>query len=393
MIKVKLGKGKGHRVEAGHPWIYANELETIEGTPQPGEIVEVYNFKNGFIGKGYFNQKSQIIIRLLTRSKEEEVNRHFFFNKLRQALKLRQQLGFKHNFRLVYGEADGLPGLIVDKLGPYLVIQSLALGIEVWKKDIVEALEKIMEPAGIYERNDVPVRVLEGLQEMKGFLTAPFPTQLIITEPDEIKFHVDIENGQKTGFFLDQKQNRYLIKKYVADARVLDCFCFSGSFSLYAGRYGAKSVLGLDISAQAIADAKKNAELNGLEKVITFEERNAFDALTDFYKERREFDTIILDPPAFTKSRSNIPNALKGYKEINLKAMKLLKSGGFLVTCTCSHFISPELFTQMLHEAASDAGKLIRQMEFSIQSKDHPYIWQIEETLYLKFFVLQVFNK
>jgi 23S rRNA (cytosine1962-C5)-methyltransferase len=386
---IKLQRGKGYRVEAGHPWIFTNEVELVEGDVMDGDIVDVYNFKNIFIGKGYFNGKSQIVIRLLTRDANENIEEAFFLDRITKANALRKQFGYTNNYRVVFGEADGLPALVVDKFGDILVLQILTLGMERWKPEIINALKKIFSPKGIYERNDVPVRRLEGLEEQKGFLTEPFDTRFIIEEPDGVKFHIDIENGQKTGFFLDQKENRRIIKPYVENREVLDCFCYTGSFSMYAAAYKARHVLGLDISEDAVRQAGENAKLNHFTN-CDFEVQNTFDALTLYLREGRQFDTIILDPPAFTKSRSKVENALKGYKEINLKALKLLRKGGFLITCTCSHFISEHHFVNVLYEAAVDAGVQVRQVEYHLQSKDHPYIWGIEETLYLKFYVLQV---
>ncbi len=386
---ITLQRGKGYRVEAGHPWIYNNEVDKIDDGIIDGDIVEVFNFKNNFIGKGYYNGKSQILVRLLTRHAEEIIDEAFFLKKISEANQRRYDTGFTNNYRVVFGEADELPALVVDKFNEVLVLQILTLGMERWKPEIVKALNKIFSPSAIYERNDVPVRVLEGLQENKGFLSEKVETQFIIEEPDNVKFWIDIENGQKTGFFLDQKENRQCIKPYVENKTVLDCFCYTGSFSMYALKYQAKHVLGLDISQDAIDKAKANAKLNGFDN-CTFEVQNTFDALTNFHRQQMKFDTIILDPPAFTKSRGNIENALKGYKEINLKALKLLNKGGFLITCTCSHFINQEMFRDIIEAASIDAHINVRQLESRIQSKDHPYIWGIEETLYLKFYVLQV---
>jgi 23S rRNA (cytosine1962-C5)-methyltransferase len=386
---ITLQRGKGYRIEAGHPWIYNNEVERIDDGIVDGDIVEVFNFKNNFIGKGYYNGKSQILVRLLTRDPNEPIDETFFFTKISEANQRRLDFGFTQNYRVVFGEADELPSLVVDKFNDVLVLQILTLGMERWKPEIVNALQRIFSPSGIYERNDVPVRLLEGLQETKGFLTAKVPTEFIIEEPEGVKFSIDIENGQKTGFFLDQKENRLCIKPYVENREVLDCFCYTGSFSMYAAKYNAKHVLGLDISQDAVDRATKNAKLNNFTN-CTFEVQNTFDALTNYYRQQRKFDTIILDPPAFTKSRGNIDNALKGYKEINLKALKLLNKGGYLITCTCSHFITPEMFRDVIEEASIDAHINVRQMEYRIQSKDHPYIWGIEETLYLKFYILQI---
>ncbi len=387
--KILLQRGKGYRVESGHPWIYGNEIDKTEGSPVDGSIVDVFNFKQKFIGRGYYNSRSQITVRLLTRNFAETIDDTFFLNKIKEAKARREEWGYTENYRVVFGESDGLPSLVIDKFGKIIVWQILTLGMEQWKHAIQEAIITLFQPEGIYERNDVPVRVLEGLTERKGFVSAPFPVKFVIKEPDAVKFWVDVENGQKTGFFLDQKENRMSIKPYVKDRNVLDCFCYTGSFSMYAAAYGAKKVLGLDISEDAVERARENALLNNFTQ-CTFEARNTFDALTQYHRNQQKFDTIILDPPAFTKSRNNIQSALKGYKEINLKALKILSKGGYLITCTCSHFIEPELFRGVIDEAAQDAGIQVRQMEYRIQSKDHPYIWGIEETLYLKFYVLQV---
>jgi 23S rRNA (cytosine1962-C5)-methyltransferase len=389
MAKVILGYKKGKRVESGHPWVYSNEIERIEGDYNPGDIVEVYNFKEKFIGKGYINPKSQITVRIMTRDKNEEINEDFFRRRIQAAWDYRKKVVETNSCRVVFGEADFLPALIVDKFGDYLVIQTLALGIDVWKDTIVKVLKEILNPKGIYERNDVPVRELEGLEQKKGFLSEPFDT-MVLTEENGVKFYVDVENGQKTGYFLDQKENRAAIKDIVKGADVLDCFCHTGSFSLHAGHFGAKSVLGIDISEHAVDFARKNAELNGLSDVCKFEVANTFDVLPAFVKEGRKFDVVILDPPAFTKSRSAIEGAIRGYKEINLRALKLIKPGGFLVTASCSHFMYPDLFMEIIMDAAHDAKRTIRQVEYRTQAKDHPVLLNSGETLYLKFLILQV---
>jgi 23S rRNA (cytosine1962-C5)-methyltransferase len=389
MAKVILGYKKGKRVESGHPWVYSNEIERIEGDYNPGDIVEVYNFKEKFIGKGYINPKSQITVRIMTRDKNEEINEDFFRRRIQAAWDYRKKVIETNSCRVVFGEADFLPALIVDKFGDYLVIQTLALGIDVWKDTIVKVLKEILNPKGIYERNDVPVRELEGLEQKKGFLSEPFDT-MVLTEENGVKFYVDVENGQKTGYFLDQKENRAAIKDIVKGADVLDCFCHTGSFSLHAGHFGAKSVLGIDISEHAVDFARKNAELNGLSDVCKFEVANTFDVLPAFVKEGRKFDVVILDPPAFTKSRSAIEGAIRGYKEINLRALKLIKPGGFLVTASCSHFMYPDLFMEIIMDAAHDAKRTIRQVEYRTQAKDHPVLLNSGETLYLKFLILQV---
>jgi 23S rRNA (cytosine1962-C5)-methyltransferase len=389
MTKVILGYRKGLRVEYGHPWVYLNEIERIEGPYEPGDIVEVFNCKDRFIGKGYINPKSQITVRLLTRNKTEEINEEFFRKRITAAWNLRKNVIETTCCRVIFGEADFIPALIVDKYSDYLVIQTLALGIDIWKDTIVKILNEVFAPKGIYERNDVPVRELEGLDQKKGFLSEPFDT-IVLTEENGVQFYVDIENGQKTGYFLDQKENRASIKNIVKNADVLDCFCHTGSFSLHAGHYGAKSVLGIDISELAVEAARKNAQLNGLSDVCRFESANAFDVLNQWVREGKKYDVVILDPPAFTKSRSAIEGALRGYKEINLRGMKLLKPGGFLITCSCSHYMYPELFTEVIMEAAKDAHRTLRQIEYRFQAKDHPVLWNSDETLYLKFLILQV---
>lgn len=390
MAKVILVyKKKGLRVEYGHPWVYLNEIETIDGSYEPGDIVEVYNSKDRFIGKGYINPKSQITVRLLTRDKSEEINEDFFRKKIIEAWNLRKKIIETECCRVVFGEADFIPALIVDKYSDYLVIQTLALGIDIWKDTIVKILNEVFAPKGIYERNDVHVRELEGLVQKKGFLSEPFDT-MVLTHENGVQFYVDIENGQKTGYFLDQKENRASIKSIVKDADVLDCFCHTGLFSIHAGKYGAKSVLGIDISELAVEAARKNAELNGLSDVCKFESANVFGVLPQWVREGKKYDVVILDPPAFTKSRSAIDGAIRGYKEINLRAMKLLKPGGFLVTCSCSHYMYPEMFTQVVMEAAQDAKRTLRQIEYRFQAKDHPVLWNSDETLYLKFLILQV---
>ncbi|OJY84655.1 MAG: rRNA large subunit methyltransferase I, partial [Sphingobacteriales bacterium 44-15] len=343
MIKVYLRQKISHRIQNGHPWIFANEVKNIEGDPAGGEIAEVFTHDKKFIGKGYINPKSQIIIRLLTRSRQEEINEDFFYNRLAEAWKYRQHIGYIENCRLIFGEADQMPQLIIDKFNDYFVIQTLALGIDIWKPTIVKALQKIFSPKGIYERNDVPVRELEGLIQQKGFLSEPFDTNIIINE-NGLKFHVDIVNGQKTGYFLDQQDNRRAIQHIVKGADVLGAFCYTGTFEIHAAHYGAKSVLGLDISENACTQATKNAGLNGYENVCRFQCINAFDALKAWAKEGRQYDVVMLDPPSFTKTRENIQKAITGYKEINLRGMKLVKPGGFLVTSSCTNLVQPDLF-------------------------------------------------
>jgi 23S rRNA (cytosine1962-C5)-methyltransferase len=315
--------------------------------------------------------------------------RIFFLHKLTKCWEYRQRTGYTENCRLVFGEADGLPQLIIDKFNDYFVIQTLALGIDVWKTAFVKALNQIFKPKGIYERNDVPVRELEGLSQQKGFLSEPFDTRILINE-NGLKFNVDLENGQKTGYFLDQQDNRRAIQDIVKDAEVLGAFTYTGTFEIHAAHYGARSVLGIDISENAIEQARRNATLNNLQEVVKFETANAFDVLKQWSRDGRQYDVVMLDPPAFTKSRETIQKAITGYKEINLRGMKLIRPGGFLVTSSCTSLVSPELFLQVIDMAAKDARRKIRQVIVQTQSADHPVIRGIENTQYLKFLIVQV---
>lgn len=390
MNKIILKRKIALRIFNGHPWIFSNEVEKIIGTPQDGEIVDVFYHDEKFCGRGYYNSKSQIIARLLTR-KKEEVNEQFFFDRIKQAWEYRQRIGYVENCRLIFGEADEMPALIIDKFNDYFVIQTLSLGMDLFKPFIVKALNTIFKPKGIYERNDVPVRELEGLQQQKGFLSAPFDTNIIINE-NGLKFNVDIENGQKTGYFLDQQDNRRAIQHIVKGADVLGAFTYTGTFEIHAAYYGAKSVLGIDISENAVTQANKNAALNGLDKICKFEAMNAFDVLKAWGKEERKYDVVMLDPPAFTKSRETIQKAITGYKEINLRGMKLIKNGGFLVTSSCTNLVQPELFLHTIQLAAKDARKKIKQVVFNAQAADHPIVWGMENTNYLKFLIVEVRN-
>lgn len=395
MTKITLNRKISQRVANGHPWVYANEVNMSGNLKWPedtaaGSVVDVHTYDDKFLGRGYFNPKSQIIVRILTRKKEEEINDAFFLRKISEAWKQRQQLGYTENCRLIFGEADGLSQLIVDKFNDYFVIQTLALGIDLWKDAVVKAINEIFHPKGIYERNDVPIRELEGMQQVKGFLSEPFDTDIIINE-NGLKFHVDIANGQKTGYFLDQQDNRRAIQHIVKNADVLGAFTYTGTFEIHAAHYGAKSVYGLDISESAIAMCNKNAVLNEVADKCKFECVNAFDVLKTFVKEGKQYDVVMLDPPSFTKSRSNIQKAIAGYKEINLRGMKLVKPGGFLVTSSCTNLIQPNLFLEIIQMAANDAKRQLRQVTFQTQSSDHPIIWGWENTHYLKFLIVQVF--
>ena len=391
MHTIYLRKKISPRIENGHPWIFANEVDETRsaGSVAPGDIVEVQNARGQFVGRGYINPKSQILVRLLTRLPAEAVDEAFFYRRLLKAWEYRQHIGYTQNCRLIFGEADEMPALIIDKFGDYFVLQTLALGMDVWKPAIVKALQQIFNPQGIYERNDVPVRELEGLPQVKGFLSAPFDTSIIIEE-NGLRFHVDIENGQKTGYFLDQQDNRRAIRHIVKGASVLEAFCYTGTFSIHAAHYGAKSVLGLDISEGAVAQARRNAELNGLQQVCSFEAVNAFDALKQWSKEGRQYDVVMVDPPAFTKSRQTLQKAITGYKEINLRAMKLVKPGGFLVTASCTNLVQPPLFLEIIGMAAKDARRRLRQVTYQTQASDHPIVWGMENTEYLKFLIVEV---
>lgn len=389
MDRVVLKRKIGHRLLNGHPWVFANEIERVEGNPDPGATVDVMLHDGKFLGRGYFNAQSQIMVRILTHDKKEEVNETFFRNRIAACWAYRQQLGYTENCRLVFGEADGMPQLIIDKFNDHFVLQTLALGIDRWKPAIVQAIQSIFNPRGIYERNDVPVRELEGLTQHKGFLSEPFDTDIIINE-NGLKFHVDLAGGQKTGYFLDQQDNRRAIKQIVKDADVLGAFTYTGTFEIHAAHYGARSVLGLDISDAAVAQANRNAALNGLENVVKFEQANAFDVLKQWGKEGKQYDVVMLDPPSFTKSRATIEKAITGYKEINLRGMKLVKPGGFLVTSSCTNLVKPELFKQIIEMGGKDARRRIRQVAYHTQSADHPIIWNMENTQYLKFLIVQV---
>lgn len=388
MAKVILKKGEEDRILLGHPWVFGNEVRGIEGAIQPGDIVDVYDSRNHYLGSGYINPQSKILVRLLTRD-HEEINREFFRKKIQQAWDYRKKLVDTSSCRVIFGEADFLPALIVDKFGDYLSIQTLSLGIEKYKDMIVELLEEIIEPKGIYERNDVQIREKEGLDQKKGFIKGPFDTNVEIME-NEVKMLVDIENGQKTGYFLDQRENRAALKPFVKGARVLDTFTHTGGFALHAAHYGASEVTAVDISEHAIEYVKKNAELNGLQDKIKGVVGNVFDVLKEYQLAEEKFDVVILDPPAFCKTKAAVEGAYRGYKDINLRGMKIVKPGGFLVTCSCSHYMYPGLFMEMLQDAAKDAKRMVRQVEFRTQAKDHPVLYGSDESMYLKCVILQV---
>ena len=387
----------------GHPWVFADEVVKIDGSYENGDLVDVLNGKGKYIGTGFINDNSKIRIRIISMNANDKFDEAFFERRLRYAVDYRRTvMGADFNCcRLIFGEADFFPGLTIDRFGDILVAQVLSLGIELRKKMIFELLCKILresgeEIKGLYERNDVKIRILEGMEEstgfypLEGFVAGSCPTETIITEND-IKYHVDIAKGQKTGFFLDQKYNRQAVARISKGKKVLDCFTHTGAFALNAAMGGAASVTAVDISADAVAMTAANAKLNGLDNKVKALEANVFDLLTELDdKNSHDYDFIILDPPAFTKSSSTVANAIRGYKEINLKAMKLLPRGGYLATCSCSHFMKEDLFIKMLHDAAADAAVSLRQVEIRQQSPDHPVLWNVPETFYLKFFIFQV---
>ena len=387
MATVTLRKTRETRVRGGHPWIYASEIEKVDGAFENGDIVDVADFRGKFIGRGFYNPQSQISLRILTRN-DEPCDRGFFARRIQDAWDYRKLLCDPMSCRLIYSESDFLPGLVVDKFADVLVLQSLSLGIERIKGMLCDLLMEIVQPSGIWERSDVPVRRLEGLEQTTGLLRGEVPDEVDMVE-NGIHFLVDVKHGQKTGFFLDQKQNRAALEPLCRDARVLDCFCHNGSFALHAAKYGACSVLGVDISEEALAVARRNAEINGFDNV-TFEAHNCFDLLRDLTDAGEKFDLVILDPPAFTKNKAAVQSAIRGYKEINLRGLKLVRPGGFLVTCSCSQHVLPEMFQEVINQAARDAKKRIRLVEFRTQGYDHPILPQSVETKYLKTMIIQV---
>ena len=369
------------RVRSGHPWVFDNQVLRFEGRPEAGGIVQVFDVKKGPLGQAYFNPKSKLRARMITKDLDEPIDAAFFRRKIEAAWSYRQRMGNTESCRVVFGEADGLPALVVDKFNDVLVLQTMALGIDRFKAEIVEALRDVLQPRGIYERNDVPVREKEGLELRAGFIGDPFDTKLEISE-NGLRFIADVATGQKTGHFLDQRLNHAAIDRISSGARVLDCFTHTGGFALHAAKYGAADVLGLDISEDAIALAKQNATINGLQDRCRFVAANVFDFLTDASKRGDQWDVVVLDPPSFAKSRGALDGATRGYKEINLRAMKCLPRGGFLLTCSCSQHMSPELFRAMIADAARDAHRELREVYYGTQPPDHPIHWAIPETLY-----------
>ena len=391
---VTLKKGEGRTIKAGGMWVFDNEIANIMGEFENGDMVIVQDFDGYKMGKGFINTNSKITIRLMTRNSEEKINEEFLMMRVRNAWEYRKKTVDTSSCRIIFGEADFLPGLVVDKFSDVLVVQSLALGIDRLKYTILDSLVKVLkedgiEIRGIYERSDAKVRTNEGLERIKGFIGEEFDTKVEIVE-NGVHYLVDVKDGQKTGFFLDQKYNRLAIQRLCKDAKVLDCFTHTGSFALNAGIAGAASVLGVDASQLAVDQATENAALNGLSDVVKFQCLDVFELLPELERKKEQFDVVILDPPAFTKSRNSIKNAVKGYREINLRAMKLVKDGGFLATCSCSHFMSYELFTKTINEAARNVHKRLRQVEFRTQAPDHPILWAADESYYLKFYIFQV---
>ena len=392
-----LKKGEGRALKSGGPWVYDNEIASIMGNFENGDIVIVRDFDGYPLGRGFINTNSKIRIRMMTRNENQEIDREFLKMRVRDAWEYRKKTVDISSCRVIFGEADFLPGMVIDKFSDVLVVQSLALGIDKLKIIIIEELKSAMAEDGItirgvYERSDAKVRLQEGMERVKGFIGEPFDTKVQIVE-NGVKYIVDIEDGQKTGFFLDQKYNRLAIQRLCKDAKVLDCFTHTGSFALNAGIAGAKSVTGVDASQLAVDQATENAELNGLEKSVKFICEDVFELLPKLEAEGEKYDVVILDPPAFTKSKNSIKNAVKGYREINLRGMKLVKDGGYLATCSCSHFMSYELFTQTIGQAARNVHKRLRQVEYRTQAADHPILWSADESYYLKFYIFQVIDE
>ncbi len=386
--RVYLKKKEEKRIRAGHPWVYANEVERIEGEGGNGDVAAVYDHAGLFLGKGYINHLSKILVRLFMDKKEDD-GPELIKERIAEAWAYRQKLGYENCCRVVFSESDRLPGLVVDKYADVFCIQVLTLGMEKRKDWIITALTELFSPAGIYERSDAEVRKKEGLQPFKGPVYGEFDPRVVITE-NGLEMIADLENGQKTGYFLDQKENRLALRRYVKDGDVLDCFCNVGGFSVNAAAGGAASVTAADVSERALADVQENAARNGFADRIQTVKADVFELLRTYRKEGRTFDVVILDPPAFCKSAAEVPKAYAGYKDINILGMKLVRSGGFLVTASCSHYMTQPLFEKMLKEAARDAGKTCRVAEIRTQAPDHAALLASDETTYLKFYVLQV---
>ena len=392
---VHIKKGEARSLKAGGMWIYDNEIARIEGEYENGDMVKVLDFDGYVLGSGFINTRSKLTVRMMSRKKDAVIDENFIEMRVRNAWEYRKATVDTSSCRLIFGEADFLPGIVIDKFSDILVVESLALGIDRWKPVILEKLKKVLlEDAisirGVYERSDAKVRLQEGMERYKGFIGEPFDTRVEIVE-NGVRYLVDVKDGQKTGFFLDQKYNRLAIQKLCKGKRVLDCFTHTGSFALNAAVSGASEVLGVDASELGITQARQNAELNGVSGTTSFLCADVFELLPSLEHNGEKFDVVILDPPAFTKSRNSVKNAVKGYREINMRGLKLVKDGGFLATCSCSHFMTPELFTRTIREAAGSVHKRLRQVEYRTQAADHPILWSGDESsYYLKFYIFQV---
>lgn len=391
---VHIKKGGARSLKAGGAWIYDNEIEAISGSFENGDLVSVEDFDGYPLGRGFINTKSKITVRMLSRKKEAVIDEDFIEMRVRNAWEYRKSTVDTSSCRLIFGEADFLPGIVIDKFSDVLVVESLALGIDRLKPLILEKLKKVLaedgiQIRGIYERSDAKVRLQEGMERFKGFIGEPFDTKVEIVE-NSVRYLVDVKDGQKTGFFLDQKYNRLAIQRLCPGKKVLDCFTHTGSFALNAGLAGAVRVLGVDASELAVQQAEKNAALNDLSDRVRFQCSDVFELLPQLERDGERYDVVILDPPAFTKSRNSVSQAVKGYREINLRGLKLVKNGGYLATCSCSHFMTPELFTKTIREAAKGAHRRLRQVEYRTQAADHPILWAADESYYLKFYLFQV---
>jgi len=383
MLKINLKPTEEDRILDGHLWVYGNEIDRVAGD---GEIADVYSSANRFLGRGYYNPDSAIAVRLLSR-RREEIDRDFFVRRIKDAWNYRVKLGCTKLCRVIFAEADMLPAFIVDKYGDYLSIQTLTRFMDDKKAMLCEILNEVIAPKGIYERNDVAIREKEGLPQIKGFLSKPFDTTVTVSE-NGVKIAVDIANGQKTGYFLDQRENRAALREYTGDT-VLDCFCHTGGFGLHAAMFGAKDVECVDISETALESVRRNAALNGFDAVRTTQ-ADVFDLLRQYARDGKQYDTVILDPPAFCKTKSAVAGAARGYKDINMYGMQLVKRGGFLITCSCSHFMTEKLFMKLIRDASIDCRRECRIMEIRSQCRDHPIPLYDSESAYLKCIVLQV---
>ena len=391
---VTLKKGEGRTIKSGGAWVFDNEIDTITGRFKNGDLVTVHDFDGYPMGSGFINQNSKIRIRMMTRKADQEIDHAFLTMRVKNAWDYRKTTVDTSSCRIIFGEADFLPGLVIDKYEDILVVECLALGMEAFKEEIVMILRELLAKDGItirgvYERSDATERTKEGLPKVKGFIGEEFDTTIEIVE-NGVHYLVDVANGQKTGFFLDQKYNRLAMQRVCKGKKVLDCFTHMGTFALNAGIAGASDVTGLDISEYAVSQAEANARLNGLQNTVHFRCANVLDELPKLAAAGEKYDVVILDPPAFTKSREATKNAIKGYREINMKGLKLVKDGGYFATCSCSHFMTQELLAKTVKEAAKATHKRLRQVEFRTQAPDHPILWAADESYYLKFFIFQV---